>query len=146
MPNTVRRRNDGLSPIVASASAPDLPGFWINASTSFALTASCNVMSVGSRPLPLSVSAALPLPPGSVVMVVTWPMALPNSSSTAEPLEPGAQSVVTFKRVTGGAFVSRRDWRARKRFTMQSEKLLDVTVVNGKVTKAGNQFGVGAKK
>jgi YVTN family beta-propeller protein len=29
---------------------------------------------------------------------------------------------------------------------VQSEKLLDVTVVNGKVTKAGNQFGVGAKK
>jgi YVTN family beta-propeller protein len=28
---------------------------------------------------------------------------------------------------------------------VQSEKLLDVTVVNGKVTKAGNQFGVGAK-
>ncbi len=29
---------------------------------------------------------------------------------------------------------------------VQSEKMLDVTVVNGKVTKAGNQFGVGAKK
>lgn len=29
---------------------------------------------------------------------------------------------------------------------VQSEKMLDVTVVNGKVTKAGNQFGLGAKK
>ena len=28
---------------------------------------------------------------------------------------------------------------------VQSEKLLDMTVVNGKVTAAGNQFGVGAK-
>jgi DNA-binding beta-propeller fold protein YncE len=29
---------------------------------------------------------------------------------------------------------------------VQSEKLLDVTISNGKVTQAGNQFGVGAKK
>lgn len=29
---------------------------------------------------------------------------------------------------------------------VQSEKLLDVTISNGKVTRAGNQFGVGAKK
>jgi hypothetical protein len=29
---------------------------------------------------------------------------------------------------------------------VQSEKLLDVTISNGKVTHAGNQFGVGMKK
>ena len=28
---------------------------------------------------------------------------------------------------------------------MQSEKLLDITIANGKVVRAGNQFGVGMK-
>lgn len=29
---------------------------------------------------------------------------------------------------------------------VQSEKLLDLTIANGKVVRAGNQFGVGMKK
>ena len=29
---------------------------------------------------------------------------------------------------------------------VQSEKLLDLTIVSGKVVRAGNQFGVGMKK
>ena len=29
---------------------------------------------------------------------------------------------------------------------VQSEKLLDLTIVNGKVTAAGDQFGIGGKR
>ena len=29
---------------------------------------------------------------------------------------------------------------------VQSEKMLDITIANGKVVRAGNQFGVGAKR
>ena len=43
----------------------------------------------------------------------------------------------------GGIDAALEDEAGRK---VQSEKLLDVVIANGKVVRAGNQFGVGGRK
>ena len=53
-------------------------------------------------------------------------------SSTGEVIDAASKKVVAALQDEAGRQV-------------QSEKLLDVTIVNGKVTRAGNQFGVGMK-
>jgi hypothetical protein len=47
-----------------------------------------------------------------------------------------------FDAVTKRLVASLTDEKGRQ---VQSEKLLDMTISNGKVTAAGNQFGVGSK-
>jgi DNA-binding beta-propeller fold protein YncE len=54
-------------------------------------------------------------------------------SSTGEIIDAGSKKIVAALRDEAGHDV-------------QSEKLLDITIANGKVTRAGNQFGVGKKE